>query len=97
MLVATIMQVSSAKDKNPVIGDTSFYGMIEDICWLTLAELDILQVPSLLSHTGNKSFMSQILLMQDDLTVKAHGLPLNFLRTKSVPDTTSLETTVMKR
>ncbi|KAL0550008.1 hypothetical protein IC582_014504 [Cucumis melo] len=31
MLVATTMQVSSAKDKNPVIGDMSFYGIIEDI------------------------------------------------------------------
>ncbi|KAL0561334.1 hypothetical protein IC582_001759 [Cucumis melo] len=31
MLVATTMQVSSAKDKNPVIGDMSFYGTIEDI------------------------------------------------------------------
>ncbi|KAL4014103.1 hypothetical protein IC575_026295 [Cucumis melo] len=31
MLVATTMQVSSAKDKNPVIGDMFFYGIIEDI------------------------------------------------------------------
>ncbi|KAL0544079.1 hypothetical protein IC582_019190 [Cucumis melo] len=31
MLVATTMQVSSAKGKNPVIGDMSFYGIIEDI------------------------------------------------------------------
>ncbi|KAL0536464.1 hypothetical protein IC582_025413 [Cucumis melo] len=31
MLVATTMQMSSAKDKNPVIGDMSFYGIIEDI------------------------------------------------------------------
>ncbi|KAA0060215.1 hypothetical protein E6C27_scaffold386G00370 [Cucumis melo var. makuwa] len=31
MLVATTMQVSSAKDKNPAIGDMSFYGIIEDI------------------------------------------------------------------
>ncbi|KAL0536781.1 hypothetical protein IC582_025742 [Cucumis melo] len=31
MLVATTMQVSSAKDKNPMIGDMSFYGIIEDI------------------------------------------------------------------
>ncbi|KAL4022903.1 hypothetical protein IC575_016649 [Cucumis melo] len=31
MLVATTMQVSSANDKNPVIGDMSFYGIIEDI------------------------------------------------------------------
>ncbi|KAA0054168.1 uncharacterized protein E6C27_scaffold131G00970 [Cucumis melo var. makuwa] len=31
MLVATTMQVSSAKDKNPVIGDMSFFGIIEDI------------------------------------------------------------------
>ncbi|KAL0552322.1 hypothetical protein IC582_011431 [Cucumis melo] len=31
MLVTTTMQVSSAKDKNPVIGDMSFYGIIEDI------------------------------------------------------------------
>ncbi|TYK01536.1 hypothetical protein E5676_scaffold451G001020 [Cucumis melo var. makuwa] len=31
MLVATTKQVSSAKDKNPVIGDMSFYGIIEDI------------------------------------------------------------------
>ena len=31
MLVVTTMQVSSAKDKNLVIGDMSVYGMIEDI------------------------------------------------------------------
>ncbi|TYK11982.1 hypothetical protein E5676_scaffold981G00120 [Cucumis melo var. makuwa] len=31
MLVATTMQVSSAKTKNSVIGDMSFYGIIEDI------------------------------------------------------------------
>ncbi|KAL4033583.1 hypothetical protein IC575_006682 [Cucumis melo] len=31
ILVAMTMQVSSAKDKNPVIGDMSFYGIIEDI------------------------------------------------------------------
>ncbi|KAL0539395.1 hypothetical protein IC582_023607 [Cucumis melo] len=31
MLVAMTMQVSSGKDKNPVIGDMSFYGIIEDI------------------------------------------------------------------
>ena len=31
MLVAMTMQVSSAKDKNPVISDMSFYGMIEKI------------------------------------------------------------------
>ncbi|KAA0036822.1 hypothetical protein IC582_007593 [Cucumis melo] len=31
MLVATTMQVFSVKDKNPVIGDMSFYGIIEDI------------------------------------------------------------------
>ncbi|KAA0061183.1 transposase [Cucumis melo var. makuwa] len=65
MLVATTMQVSSAKNKNPVIGDMSFYGIIEDIWetifisrWLTLVELDILQIPSLLPHMENKSFVS---------------------------------------
>ncbi|TYK05788.1 transposase [Cucumis melo var. makuwa] len=31
MLVATTMQVSSAKDKNSVISDLSFNGMIEEI------------------------------------------------------------------
>ncbi|TYK00984.1 transposase [Cucumis melo var. makuwa] len=31
MLVATTMQMSRAKDKNPMIGDMSFYGIIEDI------------------------------------------------------------------
>ncbi|KAL4023312.1 hypothetical protein IC575_017064 [Cucumis melo] len=31
MLMATTMQVSSTKDKNLVIGDMSFYGIIEDI------------------------------------------------------------------
>ncbi|KAL4018023.1 hypothetical protein IC575_021610 [Cucumis melo] len=31
MLVAMTMQVSSAKDKNPMIGDMSFCGIIEDI------------------------------------------------------------------
>ncbi|KAL4030173.1 hypothetical protein IC575_008409 [Cucumis melo] len=31
ILVATTMQVSSAKNKNPVIGDMSFYGMIKEI------------------------------------------------------------------
>ncbi|TYK29823.1 uncharacterized protein E5676_scaffold208G00510 [Cucumis melo var. makuwa] len=36
MLVATTMQVSSAKDKNSVIGDMSFYGIIEDI-WKDVA------------------------------------------------------------
>ena len=31
MLVATTMQVSSAKDKNPVVCDMSFYGTIQEI------------------------------------------------------------------
>ena len=31
ILVATTMKVSSEKDKNPVIGDMSFYRMIEEI------------------------------------------------------------------
>ncbi|KAL0546093.1 hypothetical protein IC582_015998 [Cucumis melo] len=30
-LVAKTMQVSSSKDKNPIIGDMSFYGVIQDI------------------------------------------------------------------
>ena len=31
MLVATPMQVSSAKDKNPIVGDISFYRTIQEI------------------------------------------------------------------
>ena len=31
MLVATIIQVSSAKDKKPIVCDMSFYGMIKEI------------------------------------------------------------------
>ena len=30
-LVGKTMQVSSSKDKNSIIGDTSFYGVIQDI------------------------------------------------------------------
>ena len=32
-MVATKMKVASAKDQNPVVGDLSFYGVIDEI-WL---------------------------------------------------------------
>ncbi|KAA0052792.1 transposase [Cucumis melo var. makuwa] len=73
MLVATTMQVSSAKDKNPVIGDMSLYGIIEDI-WESQNGIQQVTLMKMGIHTL-------------ELTVKAHGLPLDFHRTKPVGDT----------
>ncbi|KAA0043076.1 transposase [Cucumis melo var. makuwa] len=166
MLVAMTMQVSSGKDKNPVIGDMSFYGIIEDIwevsyntfntvlfkCkWVenktgvrtddlhfTLVDLSrighssdsfiiathgkqvfyvsnpvdprwsvVVMSPqkdfpykcanddlgNMLSHyPQSQNGIKQVTLMKVvihtlDLTVKAHGLPLDFHRTKPVEDT----------
>ncbi|KAA0051130.1 hypothetical protein E5676_scaffold986G00680 [Cucumis melo var. makuwa] len=147
MLVATTMQVSSAKDKNPVIDDMSFYGTIEDIwevsyntfstvlfkCkWVenktdvrtddlhfTLVDLSRIGHSSdsfIIATHGKQVFyvsdpvdprwsvvsqneIQQVTLMKVgihtlDLTVKAHGLPLDFHRTKPVGDTNP---TVMKQ
>ncbi|TYK04175.1 transposase [Cucumis melo var. makuwa] len=80
MLVATTMQVSSAKDKNPVIGDMSLYGIIEDI-WESQNGIQQVTLMKMGIHTL-------------ELTVKAHGLPLDFHRTKPVGDTNP---TVMKQ
>ncbi|KAL0546957.1 hypothetical protein IC582_016876 [Cucumis melo] len=146
MLVATTMQVFSAKDKNPVIGDMSFYGIIEDI-WevndlhFTLVDLSRIRHSSdsfIIATHGQQVFyvsdpinprwsvivrppqkdfpykcanddlgdmlthypqsqngIQQVTLMKVgmhtlDLTVKAHGLPLDFhtyVKTKAVGDT----------
>ncbi|KAL0541535.1 hypothetical protein IC582_021587 [Cucumis melo] len=40
-LVAKTMQVSSSKDKNPVIGDMSFYGVIQEIWDLNYNTLNV--------------------------------------------------------
>ncbi|TYK13524.1 transposase [Cucumis melo var. makuwa] len=41
-LVARTMQVSSSKDKNPIIGDMSFYGVIQEIWELNYNTLNVL-------------------------------------------------------
>ncbi|KAA0053269.1 transposase [Cucumis melo var. makuwa] len=131
MLVATTMQVSSAKDKNPMIGDMSFYGIIEDIwevCYNTFnivlfkckwvenkngVRIDDLHFTlvdlSRIGHSSDSFIIAthgqQVFYVSDpvdprwsivsqngiqlvtlmkvgmhtlDLTVKAHGLPLDF-------------------
>ena len=40
-LVAKTMQVSNSKDKNPIIGDMSFYGVIQDIWELNYNTLNV--------------------------------------------------------
>ncbi|KAL0548993.1 hypothetical protein IC582_013472 [Cucumis melo] len=40
-LVAKTMQVSSSKDKNPIIGDMSFYGVIQDIWKLNYNKFNV--------------------------------------------------------
>ncbi|KAA0063106.1 transposase [Cucumis melo var. makuwa] len=137
------MQMSSV-DKNPVIGDMSFYGMIQEIWefsyntfhiilfkinWVenktsvrtddlhsTLVDLSRIghasdsfiiaihgkQVFYVLDPVDSQNGIQQVTLMKVgihtlDLTLKAHGLPLDFHWTKSVSNTTTSETTVTKR
>ncbi|TYK02851.1 hypothetical protein E5676_scaffold218G00510 [Cucumis melo var. makuwa] len=51
MLVATTMQVSSANDKNSVIGDMSFYGIIEDI-WEARFVVDPRSKKTIIQNSG---------------------------------------------